>query len=81
MKIHTKATALLATPETATAETELSGLGILEAETELPEGAANVTATHVVCEDILYQIVTWIELSPSERAEALIAAHRGRGIQ
>lgn len=74
MKIHTKATALLTPPEK-------ENFHRLSTETELPEGAANVTATHVVVEDILYQIVTWIELSPSERAEALIAAHRGRGIQ
>lgn len=57
MKIHTRATCLAS-----------NGAATLEP----PEGAANVTATHVVLNNNLWQVVTWIELSPSERAEAMM---------
>ena len=70
MKIHTTAKCL-------TSSSEFHGMS---ATSELPEGAANVTATHVVLDTEIWQVVTWLELSPSERAEALMAAHRGRGI-
>lgn len=46
------------------------------AEFEPPEGAVDVKTAVVVCGSSPCLVVTWIELSPSERAELMMRAQQ-----
>lgn len=50
---------------------------VMSASFEPPEGAANISVVVIASGDSVLQVTTWLELSPSERAQAMMQQARG----